>query len=97
MHRADAYAVLARELQTWQQRPYNQVAALVDQPPSETLVQVGQETVTIRASIRWANRKKGTVRVELTADGPSCWRLERLEESIVITPDLPTAENQRYQ
>ena len=29
---------------------------------------------------------KGRIRVEATADGPSCWRLERLEEAITVSP-----------
>lgn len=89
MNRADAYAVLSRELRAWQQRPYEQIAAIVGQPPSETIVRVGQEDVTVCVGVQWADERKGTLRVEATAAGPSCWALERLEESIIVSPAKP--------
>jgi hypothetical protein len=84
MNRADAYALLCRELASWHRRPYDKLVQLAGQPPSERVVRLGEEDVTLRIAVRWANANTGSVRIEATADGPSCWRLERLEESITV-------------
>jgi len=89
MNRADAYAILSRELESWRQRPYKQLIALVAQPPSSKGVRCAAEDVTVSVVVRWANAQAGTLRITATADGPSCWRLERLEESLVVTPSEP--------
>jgi hypothetical protein len=84
MNRDDAYALLSRELLSWQHRPYEQLVSQVDQPASERNVRLGEEDVTLRVAVRWASEKKTAVRIEAVADGPSWYRLERLEESIVV-------------
>lgn len=43
--------------------------------------------MTVRISVQWADEKKQTLRVQATADGPSCWKLERLEECIVVSAE----------
>lgn len=73
MDRGEVYAALARELWVWEGRP-----------ASERVVRVGGEDVTVRVSVRWGNERRGTLRVEAVADGPSWWRLERLEESAIV-------------
>lgn len=90
MNRKDPYLVLARELQAWQQRPYSQLVDLVNQPATETIVKLAEEEVSLRVELQWANSKNGTIRIKATAYGPSCWKLERLEESIVVSPQPGT-------
>lgn len=84
MNRGDAYALLCRELQSWRHCPHDQLVALVDHPASEAVVRLGGEDVTLRVAVRWENREKGTLRIEAAADGPSWYKLERLEESLVV-------------
>lgn len=90
MNRAEAYAILSRELDSWRCRPYEQLVARVDQLESQRTVPVGQEDVTVRVAIRWTDEKHTALRVEAVAEGPSCFRLERMEESIVVSPDETT-------
>ena len=92
MNRADAYGVLSRELRKWQNCPYPQIVALIDRSLPAIVVRVGEEDVTVRVCMRWANEKKGTIQVEAAADGPSCWNLERLEESIIVSPGQSATE-----
>jgi hypothetical protein len=89
MNRHDAYALLCRELEAWKQRPYAQLVSLVGQPPKETAVPVGHEEVLVSVRVRWEHETKRTLRLEAIAYGPSCWKLERLEESIVVHPAHP--------
>ena len=84
MNRADAYAILSRELDSWRQRPYEHLLALVGRPPSSEIVLLGTEDITVSVKVRWADAEKNLLRIEASADGPSCWRLERLEESIIV-------------
>ena len=84
MNRGDAYALLSRTLHTWQQRPYDQLAALVGQPARESVVRLGEEEVTIRVRVIRAHGTREALRIEAAAEGPSSWRLERLEESAVV-------------
>ena len=91
MNRADAYAVLSRELESWRHRPYDQLVALVDRPESERTVRIEQEDIIVRVAVHWANEKKVALRLGATADGPSWFKLERLEESILVCPGEPGA------
>jgi hypothetical protein len=91
MNRADAYSILSRKLSSWQRRPYEELVALVGQPESQHVERVGGEDVTVSMRVRWADTRAGTLRVDAVAYGPSCWALERLEESVVIHPALPPA------
>jgi hypothetical protein len=43
------------------------------------------EVIDVEVCVRWAGAKPGAIRVEAVANGPSCWRLERLEEAVVVS------------
>jgi hypothetical protein len=91
MNRAGAYSLLSRELSSWERRPYEQLVGLIGQPESQHVERVGGEDVTVTIRVRWADATAGALRVEAVAYGPSCWALERLEESVVVQPALPPA------
>jgi hypothetical protein len=59
-------------------------------PPAARTVRIGGEDYKISISVQWANEMKGSILVEACADGPSCWRLERMEESI----EIPRSSNE---
>lgn len=89
MHRLEAYALLSRELQSWRSRPFDQLAALVGQPSLEVIVRLRDEDVVVRVGVSWADTKRSAVRIHAVADGPSCWNLERLEESTIVNSNEP--------
>jgi hypothetical protein len=87
MNRGDVYLVLADELEAWKRRGFQAALARVGQPAVARIERVGSEEITVCVCVRWNSEKRVTVRVEATADGPSCWRLERVEESLLLQPD----------
>jgi hypothetical protein len=89
MNRGDAYRVLAAEILSLSQQGYDSLASQVGHT-TQRQSSVGQELLTIEILVRWDDLKKRTIRIDAMALGPSCWTLERLEESVVIRP-LPLA------
>lgn len=85
MDRATVYATLAAELEHWRQQPFGELADLVEALPSVRTTILDGQVITVEVRIRQANSRPGTLRVEAVADGLSCWMLERLEESILVT------------
>jgi hypothetical protein len=90
LDRAEAYAKLTAELERWRRLPFGDLLSLVGASPSVTSVPVGAEIVNVEVRIRWAEAKPGAIRVEAVANGPSCWRLERLEEAVIVTEPRST-------
>jgi hypothetical protein len=86
VNRKDAYSILAAELKSWKRLGYTALVKRVGEPSATKSVISGQEEISIRLEVKWADAEKGSVRVEATADGPSSFRLERLQESITISP-----------
>ena len=86
VNRNDAYAILATELESWRRLGYTALVKRVGQPSTSKSVAAGPEEISIRVQVKWADTDKSAVRVEATADGPSSFRLERLQESVTISP-----------
>jgi len=90
MKKSDAYQVLAAELESWRRLGYSALTEQVGQPAVTKSVPLGQEEISVQVRIRWADAERRSIRIEATADGPSCWRLERLEESVTVSPSHAT-------
>jgi len=86
MNRAEAYAILSREPGVWRARTYDRLVGCVGRPAASRIVRIGQEDVTVTVEVSWADERKRSLRIAATADGPSCWRLERLEETVEVGP-----------
>jgi len=84
MRKAAAYEALARELERWRLLPKQDLAAKVGRPASVHSVNVNGEDIAVEVAAHWQNEEGGPIRVTGIANGPSHWRLERLEESIVV-------------
>jgi hypothetical protein len=87
MQRADAYMALAAELEIWSRRPSSDLVACVGLPSTSRVVEVQGEELQLELTVSWANEKRRTIHIAGMATGPSHWRLERLDESVVF--DLP--------
>ena len=85
MNRAEAYAVVADELERWRRLPFAELARHVGGCPIQRSEALGAEMIEIEVRVRWGDSTRRTVRVEAVANGPSCWNLERLEESIIVS------------
>jgi hypothetical protein len=84
MHKAAAYKALAQELERWRTMPQATLIASVDKPASVTSVIINGENITLEIALYWHGRDRAAVRIAGMANGPSHWRLERLEESVVV-------------
>jgi hypothetical protein len=86
LNRDKAYSALAQELERFRRRPREDLIQCVGGPTIEKTEWEGAELLTIEIRIEWADVKSGAIRIRATANGPSCWRLERLEETVVVHP-----------
>jgi hypothetical protein len=85
MNRDQAYQILATELRSLTQQGYDALLPKVGKT-TQRLLNIGQEPLTVEVLVRWDDVRKRTIRVDAVALGPSCWKLDRLEESIVVRP-----------
>jgi hypothetical protein len=84
MHKAAAYEALARELDRWRLLPKQELVTNVGKPASVHSVNINGEDIAVEVSAHWQKEEGGAIRITGVANGPSHWRLERLEESIVV-------------
>jgi hypothetical protein len=65
--------------------PRSELVDKVGKPALVTSATVNGEEIAIEVMVHWHDQERTAVRVTGVANGPSHWRLERLEESVVIT------------
>jgi hypothetical protein len=85
MKRASAYGVVAQELELWRGLASDELLGQVGGPPQTRVIEIDREPVSIEVSVSWRDASRTHVRVEVAANGPSTWRMERVVEHI----DLP--------
>jgi hypothetical protein len=86
LDREKAYSVLARELERFRRLPRPELVRCISGPAIERTEWDGAEPLTIEIRVEWADEKAGTIRIRAASNGPSCWRLERLEEAVLVHP-----------
>jgi len=87
MDRSQAYAVLSKELTFFAGRPWRDLAIEVGSS-KEIEVQVEHEICYLKLNIDWADEEKNRIKISGCLNGPSWWRLERLEERIFVKRPL---------
>jgi hypothetical protein len=85
MKRASAYAVVAQELELWRRLASDVLLRHVGESPLIRLIEIEAEPVSIEVSVSWRDASRTHLRVEVIANGPSTWRMERVVEHV----DLP--------
>ena len=86
MNRDKAYSALAQELECFRRLPREDLIRCIGGPTIEKTEWDGAEPLTIEIRVEWADTKPGAIRIRATSNGPSCWRLERLEEAVLVHP-----------
>jgi hypothetical protein len=86
LDRDQAYSLLAQELERFRRLPREDLIRRINGPTVETTVWDRAEPLTIEIRVEWADTKPGAIRIRATSNGPSCWRLERLEEAVLVHP-----------
>jgi len=89
--RGEAYKLLAARLNEARVEGYAALLARVGQPARSETEHHNGEAIVIDVAVSWDDRERGTVLVCATANGPSTWMTQRLEESIILGPDAPAA------
>jgi hypothetical protein len=84
MDRVAAYGVVTAELETLRQLPYDDLVARIGTRPHRREIVTPAGVAFLETSVEWKDRANGEVSVLATFDGPSTWRLERLEERISV-------------
>lgn len=82
MRKATAYQALTRELERWRSMPAKDLVESIGKPASVQSVHIDGEAIALEITIQ--RHDPNSVRITAVANGPSHWRLERLEESMVI-------------
>ena len=85
MHKAVAYEALARELERWRSMTSRELVENVCKPPFVKHTNVNGEDIEIEIALQWRDAGRTTICIVGVANGPSHWRLERLEESVVVS------------
>lgn len=85
MQRATAYAALAAELENWRSLPLTELLAAVGLPATPRLVHAEREELVLEVKASWLSKKRRAIKVSGIAYGPSHLRMERLDESFVVT------------
>jgi len=80
--RHDAYRLLSEVLESFRTRPFDEVASLVGTRTSERVFGPSGQEILIDVVVERVGANE--VRVVATADSPSTFRLERMEEAIII-------------
>jgi hypothetical protein len=85
MNRDDANRELNRLIAHYRVLPFDELLALADQPPIETESPAPDGLVTFVVDFRHVS--PDSVRVDASAFGNNWFKLERLDESIVVQRD----------
>lgn len=85
MRTSDAYAALVKELEAVQQLPVPDLLALVGARPIECALDISGERIELEVFVSWCDNTHESVRITGHARGPSTWRAEHLQESIVVS------------
>ena len=85
MHKASAYQALVQELELWRTMPRSELVAKVGAPASVRYASIDGEDIAVEVALHWHDKDRTAIRVVGVANGPSHWRLDRLEESVIIS------------
>jgi len=83
MNRANAYTVLAAELETYRELPGDALAALVGVTQCK-VVPIDEGDCSVEVQVQWVTPKQSSVRVTAIAYGPSHLMTERYEEALTL-------------
>lgn len=82
-NRADAYAVLAAELEKYRAHAGDRLAALVG-TTSRKVLTVGKDECLVEVKAEWTSPKMSSVKLTAVVYGPSHLMTERYEEALTL-------------
>ena len=84
MHSADAYAVLAKELEAVRLLSVPDLIALTGGSPIARALDIGGEPVDLETVMTWTDAAHTSIRVTAHLRGPSTWHHQHVQEAISI-------------
>lgn len=84
MDRHQAYAAIAEWLDRYRSRPFEVLERQVGTAVNDRVQVASGEEFLLEARVDWADARRDRLRISVTADGPSCFNLERLEERTIV-------------
>ena len=84
MDRHLAYAAIAAWLDRFRSRPFEVLEREVGTAMNDRVRVASGEEFLLEARVEWADARRDRLRISVTADGPGCFNLERLEERTVV-------------
>ena len=85
MDRHKAYQLLVSVLDGYRDRTAEELEALVSRSHTERTVLDGEEYL-VHVEVEWRSRPQRSFRVCASADSPGTFRLERVEEQLILRP-----------
>ena len=85
MDRDDANREILRLIEHHQSLPFADLLALADQPAIESEIAAPEGITTFIVDVR--RNSDDSVLVDVSAFGNNWWKLERIDESVVVTRD----------
>ena len=85
MNRHDAYKLLSETLQGYQKLPFSELESLVGCSRSERARSQSGEEFLLVVSVEWSDEPAKRLRIAASADSPSTFRMERLEEHVFVS------------
>jgi hypothetical protein len=86
LDRIKAYSVLTQELERFRSLPHEELIRFIGGPVIEKTLEHEAGPLMVEVRVEWAETREGAVRIRATANGPSWWRLERMEETARVSP-----------
>lgn len=84
MDRHQAYAAIAAWLDRFRSRPFESLEREVGTAVNDRVQLPTGEEFLLEARVEWADARRDRLRISVTADGPGCFKLERLEERAFV-------------
>jgi hypothetical protein len=84
MNRGEIYKVLAALIEQCRSTDFNKLAAGAGTIISRYPIQFESMEIILEIQIEWTDDSQRALRIEITAEGPSCWMTDRVLESIII-------------
>jgi len=85
------YRLLLARMEEVRSLGYEGLLPLVNETVISEPVRVNNGDVWIDVGVRWADQRRRTLCVCGTASGPNCWRMERLDEQMLVAPTVPAS------
>lgn len=84
MDRHAAYQIASEQLTRYREMAVADLTALVGTRSCERVARADAGEFIVEIEVKWADERREQIRVTAIVDSPSTFRLERIEESVLV-------------